>query len=137
MELCGGSSLSYASALEQVGVKPSQQGRALISYLLDTPSCMAWKDGCVAQPLIGRWFAYFHNLTFCCSWNDISQRTTYQFERSTYACAMGSPRAVLFTYLVSRSWSQIVDVEEFREWAICTVLIILYGIFWRRSSEGT
>ena len=50
---------------------------------------------------------------------------------------MGPPRAASFTSLVSRSWSQAVDVEEFREWAICTVLIIRIGIFWRRSSEGT
>ena len=85
MELCGGSSLSYASAWEQVGVKPSQQGRALISYLLYTSSCTAWKDGCVGQPLIGRWVAYFHNVALCCPWNDISQRATYQFESCSYA----------------------------------------------------
>ena len=132
-----GISLSYACGLEHVGVKPSQQGRALISHLLDTPSVMAWEEGCVFQSLIGRWCAYFRKFAFCCSWSDISQRTTSHFERSTYACTMGSPWALIFTCLVSRLWSQIVDVEEFRQWAICTVLVILCGIFWRRSYEGT
>ena len=51
-----GISLSYACGLEHVGVKPSQQGRALISHLLDTPSVMAWEEGCVFQSLIGRWY---------------------------------------------------------------------------------
>ena len=85
MELWGGSSLSYASSWELVGAKPSQQGRALISYLLGTSSCMTWKDGCVGQPLSGRWFAYFHKVAFSCPWNDMSQRTTYQFGSCTYA----------------------------------------------------
>ena len=29
-----------------------------------------------------------------------------------------------------------MDVEGFREWAICTVLVILCGIFGRRTYEG-
>ena len=85
MDLWGGSSLSYASSWELVGTKPSQQGRALISYLLGASPCMTWTDGCVGQPLIGRWYAYFRKVAFCCPWNDMSQHTTYHVGSCTYA----------------------------------------------------
>ena len=56
---------SYAHGLVHVEVKPSQQGRALTSDLLDIPSLMAWEEGYLLLQLVGRWCAYFYNLAFC------------------------------------------------------------------------
>ena len=39
--------------------------------------------------------------------------------------------------LVRFLWNQVGDLEEFCEWSICSVLVILRGIFWRRSYEST
>ena len=125
--------LSTSSSRQLDGTMPSQQGRAVTPYLLGTLSLLNWtRNG--LTPMIGRHYAPLifvgHNLHKLLHLVLPEQVTTHLTSMVSLLCKSKGTSWCC-------SWSQTLMWRSLVSRLLCALLIILIGIFWRRSSEGT